>query len=380
MAVRRTQRAGSDRTRRRFPRRQAHATQRQESPLRPEKWVQPISLAGISAPMKGHGAVPPALIKDPNNIRLAMLGCSRDNGHPYSWSAMFNGYDRNIMDRECPFAVIPQYLGSQPLSNLTIAGAKVTHICCTGNGGFTAEQVARCCLIPNVVERATDVIGEVDAVIIATDIGAEHVARARPFVEAGMPVFVDKPLVDNAPDLQVFAGWVAAGRPIMSSSCMRYAKEFLPYRLSTHELGLLRYVSITTMKSWECYGIHALESIYPILGPGFLSVRNTGTAERNVVHLRHQCGADAVVAAIADMYGGFGCLQLCGTVGKVQITSADSFFAFKAQLAAFIAYLRTGIRPFPFTETIELMQLVIAGIRSREQGGREVALAEIGGA
>lgn len=319
-----------------------------------------------------------ALIKNPNEIRLAMLGCTVGNGHPYSWSAMFNGYDRERMTKECPYAGIPAYLNKEPAQTLTIPGAKVTHVCCTGDGGFTADHVAKCSLIPNVVEKPTDVIGQVDAVIIATDKGGEHVARARPFVEAGLPVFVDKPLADNAPDLRVFCEWVAAGKAIMSSSSMRYTKEFLPYRLSTHELGELRFVSITTPKSWETYGIHALEAIYPIMGPGFLTARNTGTKERNIVHLKHRCGADAIVVATADMYGSFGCLQLCGTAGKVQVSSGDTFFSFKAQLVAFIEYLRTGVRPFPFAETVELMQLVIAGIRSREEGGREVALTEIG--
>ena len=290
-----------------------------------------------------------------------MIGSTPGNGHPYSWSAMFNGYNRELMTRECPFAGIPQYLNKQPLDTLTIAGAKVTHICCVGDGGFTAEHVAQC----------------VDAVVIATDIGHEHVARARPFVEAGLPVFIDKPLTDNAPDLKIFQDWVAAGKPIMSSSSMRYTKEFLPYRLSTRELGDLRFVSITTPKSWETYGIHALEAIYPILGPGFISARNTGTRDRNIVHLKHQCGADIIVVASADMYGSFGCLQLCGTAGKVQTVSGDSFFAFKTQLEAFICYLRTGFYPFPFAETVELMQLVIAGIRSRDEGGREVLLTEI---
>lgn len=317
------------------------------------------------------------LVKNPDAIRLAVLGCSAGNGHPYSWSAMFNGYDHHIMTNECPFAGIPAYLNKEPPENLTIPGAKVTHVCCTGNGGFTAEHVARCALIPHVVENPTDVIGEVDAVIIATDIGSEHVERARPFVEAGLPVFVDKPMVDNEADLKIFAAWVAAGRPILSSSSMRYAKEFLPYRLSTHELGALRFATITTPKSWETYGIHALEGIYPILGPGFLTARNTGTDRRNIVHLTHARGADVVVAASADMYGSFGCLQLCGTAGHAEVAVADTFFSFKAQLAAFIAYLRTGARPFPFAETIELMKLVIAGIRSRNEGGREVPLAEI---
>ena len=318
-----------------------------------------------------------SLVPDPHHIRLAMLGSTPGNGHPYSWSAIFNGYNRERMTKECPFAGIPQYLNKQPLGTLSIPGAKVTHICCVGDGGFTAEHVAQCSLIPHVVENPTDVIGHVDAVVIATDLGGEHVVRARPFIEAGLPVFIDKPLTDNAPDLRIFEQWVAEGKAIMSSSSMRYTKEFLPYRLSTHELGELRFASITTPKSWETYGIHALEAVYPIFGPGFISARNTGTIDRNVVHLKHVCGADVIVVASADMYGSFGCLQLCGTAGKVQLSSSDSFFAFKAQLEAFISYLRTGIHPFPFGETVELMKLVIAGIRSRNEGGREVPLDEI---
>ena len=317
------------------------------------------------------------LIPHPQEIRLAMIGSTPGNGHPYSWSAMFNGYNREAMTKECPFAGIPVYLNKQPAEGFTIPGAKVTHIHCEGDGGFTAEHVAKCALIPHVVAKATDVIGQVDAVVIATDIGGEHVARARPFVEAGIPVFIDKPLADNAPDLQMFRDWVAQGKAIMSSSSMRYAKEYLPYRISTRELGDLRYVSITTPKSWETYGIHALEGMYPILGPGFISARNIGTKERNVVHLKHRNGADVVVVANYDMFGGFGCLQLIGTAGHVNLTTSDTFFSFKSQLEAFIGYLRTGVRPFPFAETVELMQLLIAGIRSRAEGGREVLLSEI---
>lgn len=318
-----------------------------------------------------------SLVPQPDNIRLAMLGSTPGNGHPYSWSAIFNGYNRAAMTQECPFAGIPSYLNKQPVDTLAIPGAKVTHICCIGEGGFTAEHVAMCSLIANVVQNPTDVIGHVDAVIIATDIGSEHVARARPFIEAGLPVFIDKPLTDNAPDLKIFEQWVREGKAIMSSSSMRYTKEFMPYRISTRELGELRFASITTPKSWETYGIHALEGVYPIFGPGFISARNTGTVDRNIVHLKHACGADIIVVASSDMYGSFGCLQLCGTAGKVQLASGDSFYAFKAQLEAFIGYLRTGVYPFPFSETVELMKLVIAGIRSRNEAGREVLLAEI---
>jgi hypothetical protein len=183
--------------------------------------------------------------------------------------------------------------------------------------------------------------------------------------------------VDNAGDLEVFRRWVAEGRAILSGSALSYAREFQPYHGGAPMLGDLRFASITTAKSWERYGIHALSGIYPILGPGFISARNTGGTQRAIVHLTHQSGADACVAAIDDMYGGFGCMQLCGTRDSAQVRFIDTFYAFKAQLVDFVGYLRTGERPFPWTETEELMKLVIAGIWSRQQGGREVLLEEI---
>ncbi len=322
-----------------------------------------------------HANTKPLVKSD--SIRLAVLGLTPGNGHPYSWSAIFNGYDRDLMTRECPYAGIPEYLNKQPPETLTIPGARVTHICCTGEGEFTAGHVARCSLIPNVVDNPEDVIGEVDAVIIATDIGSEHVERARPFVKAGVPVFIDKPMVDNPGDLEVFNDWTAEGNPILSSSSMRYTKEFLPYRLSTSNLGELRFISITTAKKWETYGIHALEAVYPITGPGYISGTNTGSYERNVVHFKHSKGIDVVCIASADMYGGFGLLSLCGTKGSDQLVVKDSFFSFKSQLEAFVKYLRTGIRPFPYEETEELMRMIIAGIQSRDKGGKEIMLRNI---
>jgi predicted dehydrogenase len=237
--------------------------------------------------------------------------------------------------------------------------------------------VAKASLVPNILDRPEDAIGRVDAVIVATDKGYEHVERCRPFVEAGLPVFVDKPMVDNARDLAVFMSWVNDGHPVMSSSCMRYCKEYLPFHASTRNLGAVRLATITTPKSWERYGIHALEGVYPIFGPGFLSARNVGGPGRDIVRFRHASGADVVVAAVDDMTGAFGVLGLYGSAGHAVAAMSDTFFAFKRQLEAFVGYLRTGVRPFPFAETVELMRMLIAGIRSREEGGREVDLSEI---
>lgn len=310
-----------------------------------------------------------------DEIRLAMLGMVEGNGHPYSWSIIINGsYDAKAL-AACPYPVIKDYIAKQPPGSLGIPGAKVTHV--WTDDPADAVQVAAVAHIPNIAARAEDVIGEVDAVLVATDKGFEHVERARPFIEAGIPVFIDKPLCDNRLDLATFSNWVAEGKPLISSSAMRFAKEYAPYHRATHALGQLRHVSATMAKSWEAYGIHALETVYPITGPGYVSVQNIGDANSNIVHLRHRDGIDVLLQVTKDMGGGFGMVTLAGTAAGLQLKFTDTYHAFRTQLVGFVDYLRTGKPPVPWEETRELMQLVIAGIESREQGGRRVFLSEM---
>ena len=305
-------------------------------------------------------------------IKIAMLGMVEGNGHPYSWSAMFNGYNKEYME-ECGFPVIPRYLEKEPPGNFGIGNAKVTHI--WTDNPEDAKKVARASRIENIVKNPEDVIGEVDAVIIATDKGNEHIWRAQPFIDAGLPMFIDKPLADNAEDLKTIIKWVRQGHRIMSSSSLRYTKEYEPYMKRTTELGDLRYINMTMAKSWERYGIHALEPVYCITGGGYVSVQNTGGINNNIVHLTHKNGIDVNLAVIYDSAASE--LKIVGTRDSVSIPSKDSYYSFKKQLEEFVKYLETGIRPYPFEETVELMEIIIAGIRSREEGGIKVMIDEI---
>ncbi len=318
---------------------------------------------------------PKPLVRNPDGIRLALAGMVEGNGHPYSWSAIFNGFRPEAMAR-CPYPAILEYLGEQPREAFGIHAARVTHIWC--EDAAEARRVAQASLIPHVVTHAMDVIGEVDAVIIPTDKGDEHLARARPFVEAGLPVFIDKPLTDNEDDLRQFVRWRCAGKALLSTSCMRYSREYSECRARLPGIGQLRLITMTTPKSWERYGIHAIEGVYPFLTPGgWLDVANTGTQTQNIVHARHQSGVDVVLAAVSDLHAAFGCLNLYGSSGTQSVQFRDTFHAFKAQLEQFIQYLRTGELPFPFSETVEMMKILIAGMRSRNQSGRRVPLYEI---
>lgn len=308
-------------------------------------------------------------------LRIGILGMTEGNGHPYSWSAMFNGYTKEYMDK-CPFPVIPAYLYKQPEHTFGIPGAHVTHICCTGYADRkTAEHVARASNIPNVIDNPTEMIGKVDAVICATDDGNEHVDRCRPFLEAGIPMFIDKPLVNTTEDLRTFIKWREEGKHFITSSCMRYAKEFEPYYQTSYELGKLMYICSPMPKKWETYGIHALEQMYPLLGPGFVSVQNTGVYERAHVHIVHENGCRVDIAQGIGMAGAG--MLLIGSADSVYLDCKDSYYAFKKQLDLFVNWLRTGVEPVPFEESVELMKLVIGGLISRNEGGRVVNLSEI---
>jgi predicted dehydrogenase len=204
------------------------------------------------------------------------------------------------------------------------------------------------------------------------------VDRARPFIEAGLPVFIDKPLTDRADHLKQFIEWQEAGHPIMSTSCMRYATEYRDALNSATDIGDLRLVTVTMAKTWERYGIHALEAVYPVAEPGgYERVSLSTTDDTSIVHLTHRDGVHFVLSVVKDMVGPFGHMSLFGTAGRADAQFNNTFGAFKAQLEAFVHYLRTGKSPVPFAETVEQMRIIIAGIRSRENNGAPVYLDEI---
>jgi len=307
-------------------------------------------------------------------IRLAMLGMIEGNGHPYSWSAIVNGYNPKEM-AQCPFPVIPQYLAEVPLNTMRIPGARVTHV--WTDDPADAPKVAAASRIQNVVARPEDVIGQVDAVIVGTDDGHEHVRRARPFIEAGLPMFVDKPLAINVPDLNQFILWHQAGKVFLSSSNMRYAPEIKQVMRQKAQLGELRWIATCTSKTWERYAIHALEGIWPVLGPGCLTGRTESRSGSDIAYITHQSGVQVNLAVIYDAVGSYGALHVFGTKGNLAVSCWDTYTAFRNQLCAFVEMLRTGERPYPLSETIELMAVIIAGLRSREREGQVVKVDEV---
>jgi hypothetical protein len=158
---------------------------------------------------------------------------------------------------------------------------------------------------------------------------------------------------------------------------MRYMPEMKQLEERQEEIGELRWITSFTCKTWERYGIHAIEAVYPKLGLGFVSAQTISQRGSDVVHLTHRTGVQVTIAAIHDAYGSFGTVHIYGTKGQLALKLADTYTAFRAQLVSFIDFVKTKQSSVAFEETVELMVIIIAGIRSREQNGRAVLLEEI---
>ena len=306
-------------------------------------------------------------------IRIAMLGRSEGNGHPYSWSAIFNGYNEKLM-AQCPFPVIPEYLGRQDKNTLQIQGVRVTHI--WAEDKEEAHRIAAASRIENVVNRMEDVIGKVDAAIIGIDIGEKHLEMARPFLKRGIPLFIDKPLTDNPEHLKEFARYYREGKLFMSCSSMRYSKELKRTKEEIDEFGEIQLVVAYTPKSWGKYGIHALESAAVISGKGVYSVQNIGVPGKETVILKYPDEGKVILNAYYDVKTPIQ-VTILGTKKTATIITEDAFYAFKTTLLKFVELIKTGRSDIPYQETLEFSKIIIAGQISLEEGGREVLIEEI---
>ncbi len=303
-------------------------------------------------------------------LNIGIIGLSPGNGHPYSWSAIFNGYDPQKM-ADCPFPVIPEYLAQEDRETMGIAGARITHIWTQDRE--VSEHVAAAALIENVVDDMTDMIGEVDVVILARDDGENHLKMASPFIEAGLPIFIDKPLTDNVEDLREFISYYEAGKPIMSCSSMGYDDGI---RAAAEGLGRIRTAHTITYKYWRTYGIHLIESVCAVMGMGVESVQNVGRENEAIVHLQYADGRHALLQVFRDIAMP-GHTTFYGEDASVLVQSAGAYSSFRNMLVDFVKMLQTGQPSIDWHHTVEMAKIVIAGRLSLEEGNRKVYLEEI---
>ncbi len=267
-------------------------------------------------------------------LKLGVIGLSPGNGHPYSWSAIFNGYDPVAMET-CGFPVIPRYLEKQQFPKDAIAEAKVTHVWAQEKA--IASHIAKAARIGNVVDHYTDMIGEVDGVLLARDDAETHYEFATPFLEAGIPVYVDKPLALTVAEAKRLLDLQQYPSQLFSCSALRYAKEFQLSDAEKAQIGRLRHIHATVPKDWDKYAVHVIE-------PLLLLASERGTVERiqawregdaTTVAVAYGSGFQALISTLGSSQSPLA-LRVIGESGWRDLIFKDTFPAFKAALFEFV--------------------------------------------
>ena len=289
-------------------------------------------------------------------IRTGIIGYSEGNGHPFSFSAIVNGYDDEKF-AAAGWPVIHNYLREQGSDRFGIGDARIT--CAWTQDPVLTAALCAACRIDTACANLTEMLKQVDAVIVARDDWDWHAELALPFLDAGLAVFVDKPLSLEDRDLSRFEPFLRSGR-LMSCSGLRYAAELDGLRMppAQWEIGKPKLVVATVLNEIEKYGIHMIEavaSLQPAWGHAIAVDR------LEVPHQAWRIELSDGVPMLLHCLGAVGKtfhLSVFGDRGHRHFDLHDNFSAFRRTLEQFFTMVRTGVPAIDPDETLAIMRLI----------------------
>jgi hypothetical protein len=292
-------------------------------------------------------------------MRIGVIGMSIGNGHPYSWAAIFNGFDKDEMAL-CPFPVIPEYLSKQSFPEDFLCNtAKVTHI--WTQDIKISKHIALASKIDNIVNNIEDLCSNVDAVLLARDDAENHVEMAKPFLDAGLPIFIDKPFALSINDAYAMLSSQKFESQIFTCSSLRYANELILNKEEIEKLGHISYVEGTIMNKWDTYGIHILEPLVsqlPNRGK-LIDVRAEISDGFHVVNISWElCKATLKITGTvkSDL-----AISFSGNNLRIIKKFSDSFSCFRTSLSTFIDSINKKKIVIDRQETLELVEILQKG-------------------
>lgn len=225
-----------------------------------------------------------------------------------------------------------------------------------------------------------DLFGKVDAVLVESVDGSVHLARALPFLERGMPTYVDKPFACSLDDARTLVKTAETKHvPLMSSSSLRYAPEVVAAKEGKGATGPV--VGVTTYGPAPThprnpglfhYGIHPTEMLYTLMGPGCtrLTCLSTPGAEVTTgIWSDDRVASIRGIRAGADKYG----FTVFGTK-DVATQGVSTQYIYRELLKQIVKLFETRQLPIDLRETLEIVAFIEAAKKSADAGGAPVEL------
>lgn len=298
--------------------------------------------------------LPPAcsirVVDDSKPIRVGIIGL--DTSHAIAFTKILN--DKNAAPEVANCPVVAVYPNGSPDIESSVERVP----------GYT-KQIQD--LGVDIVDSIEELLTRVDAVLLETNDGRLHLEQVRPVLQAGKPVFIDKPIAGSLKDaVTIFREAKQADVPLFSSSSLRYGKDSQQARSGA--FGKIKRGETHSAASIEkthpdlfWYGIHGVESLFTVMGTGCQSVKRTTEDDKIVVTGVYREGKG---------YGG----KAETEQGEKAVGSYDTY---RPLVVEIVKFFRTRKVPVSAEETLEIDAFMEAADESKRQGGAEVTLASV---
>ena len=225
-----------------------------------------------------------------------------------------------------------------------------------------------------IVDSTDDLVKRVDVVLVESVDGRPHLAQARAAILAGKPVFVDKPMAASLADaMQIFRLAKEKHVPCFSASSLRFSKGFQAVRNGKAGFGPVRSCTAWGPMHTEphhpdffWYGIHGVETLFTIMGPGCATVIRTGPESAVGVWKDSRVGV-----FLGD--NGYGAL----VKGTKKSGEAGGFDGYAPLVVQIVKFFQTGKPPVSEEETLEIMAFMEAADASKQQNGAPVSIESV---
>jgi hypothetical protein len=231
-----------------------------------------------------------------------------------------------------------------------------------------------------IVPSIDELLKKVDVVLLESVDGRPHLEQVRPVLAAGKPVFIDKPVAASLKDaLEIYRLAEQHKVPVFSSSSLRFSSGILGLR-NDPKLGRVLGCESHSPCSLEehhpdlfWYGIHGVETLFTIMGPGCVSVSRAHTEGADVVVGVWKDGRIGTYRGLRKGSAGYGGLVF----GEKAIVPIGKYDGYKPLVAEICKFFRTGKPPVAAEETLEIVAFMEAADESKRQGGKPVTIESV---
>jgi predicted dehydrogenase len=250
--------------------------------------------------------------------------------------------------------------------------------------GFEKEQTEKVASegkIETIVEKPEDLMGKVDAVMVVFRHGDLHAKYALPFIEAGIPTWIDKPFTIKVEEAkQLIAAADKHNTLLTGGSTCKYAYDILMLKNIVESgsagkviSGVLNFPGDLDSEYGGLffYGGHIAEMLMNTFGYDVKSVKSS--VNNGIVTTVANYDNYPVVLNFTK-----GCPQHVGVIygeKKTVVREIDISIIYKLGFEKFVEMLRTGKRPLPLGKLLAPTVLLNAIVKSVETG-KEVFLSE----